>query len=168
MSRLSYSLGFILCAFFCAFAFYLENDLGQLPCLLCEMQRIVVAAMGAIFLIAAIHNPARIGRNVYFFLLLILGLFGLLLAGRQLWLMAHPPADTYSQCSASLSYLVHTLPFDQVLKTALQGGADCAKATWSFLSLTLPAWGFIVFSVLLVLSGMTALGRTKAVGASWH
>lgn len=168
MSRLSYSLGFILCAFFCAFTFYLENDLGQLPCLLCELQRVVVAAMGVIFLIAAIHNPARIGRNIYFFLLLILGLFGLLLAGRQLWLVSHPPVDTYSQCSASLSYLIHTLPLDQVLKTAIQGGSDCAKATWNFLSLTLPAWSFIAFSVLVILSVVTALCRKKAITSKWY
>ncbi len=163
MSRLSYSLGFILCAFFWAFAFYLENSLGEMPCLLCQVQRIIVAAMGVIFFIAAVHNPARSGRSLYSFLLFIIGLFGLFLAGRQLWLIAHPPADIYSQCSASLSYLIHALPLEQVLKTVIHGGSDCAKATWSFLSLTLPGWSFIAFSILLVLNFVAAFGRKKAL-----
>jgi disulfide bond formation protein DsbB len=163
MSRLSYSLGFILCAFFWAFAFYLEHGLAEMPCLLCQVQRIFVATMGIIFLIAAVHNPARLGRSVYSFLLFIVGLCGLLLASRQLWLIAHPPADIYSQCSASLSYLIQVLPLEQVIKTVIQGGSDCAKTTWSFLSLTLPGWSFIAFSLLLVVNFVAALGRKQSI-----
>jgi disulfide bond formation protein DsbB len=161
MSRCSYSLGFILCALFWGFAFYLENGLGQIPCLLCQLQRIVVIAMGIIFLIAAVHNPARIGRCIYSFLLFVLGLCGLLFAGRQLWLIAHPPENSYGQCSASLSYLLQIFPLDTVLKTALQGSADCAKVTWSFLSLSLPAWSFIAFSILLILSIVAVVSGKK-------
>ena len=159
MSRRSYSLGFILCALFWGFTFYLENGLGQIPCLLCQLQRIVVIATGIIFLIAAIHNPARIGRSIYSFLLFVLSLCGLLLACRQLWLIAHPPENSYGQCSASLNYLLQVFPLETVIKTALQGGADCAKVTWSFLSLSLPAWSFIAFSVLLILSVIAVVGR---------
>ena len=161
MFRRSYSLGFVLCALFWGFAFYLENGLGQIPCLLCELQRCVIIGMGIIFLIAAVHNPARIGRSIYSFLLFIMGLCGLFLAGRQLWLIAHPPVDSYGQCSANLSYLIHVFPWDTVLKTVLQGGADCAKVTWSFLSLSLPAWSLIAFSLLLVLSVVAVVGNKK-------
>lgn len=152
MPRFFYGLGFIFCVLFCAFAFYLEYVLEQMPCLLCQLQRILVIIMGVIFLIATIHNPKQLGRAFYCILLLIIGLSGLLLASRQLWLIAHPPIDVYSQCSASLSYLIQVLPWDQVLKTAIQGGADCAKVSWSFLSLTLPAWSLIAFSLLLIVN----------------
>lgn len=161
MPRVFYSIGFILCAFFWGFALYLEHGLAEMPCLLCQVQRILVATMGVIFLIAAIHNPKCIGRRLYSFLLFIVGLCGLLLAGRQLWLIAHPPVDAYNQCSASLSYLIQVLPLEQVIKTIVHGGADCAKTTWRFLALSLPGWSFIAFSLLLIVNFMAAFGGRK-------
>ncbi len=168
-SRFNYGLGFILCVLFLAFAFYLENSLDQIPCLLCQVQRVIIVPMGIIFLIATLHNPAHIGRSLYSFLLVLLGLCGLLLASRQLWLIAHPPVNALSQCTANLNYLLHALPLKSVLKITLAGGSDCAKISWSLLSLSLPAWSFIAFSILLVLSVVAVLsGRKITASAKDH
>jgi hypothetical protein len=37
--------------------------LGLDPCPLCSLQRIAVIAIGVVFLIAAIHNPGRLGAG---------------------------------------------------------------------------------------------------------
>lgn len=162
LSRLRYSAGFILCVLLLGFAFYLQHFQDQLPCLLCQLQRITMAAMGIIFLIAACHNPKGISRFVYFILLLLIGIGGLLLAGRQLWLIAHPALTADAQCSANLKYLISVLPLDKVLKISIQGSGDCAKATWHFLSISLPGWSFIAFIVLSLLNFVALLKRSES------
>ncbi|MBY0376941.1 MAG: disulfide bond formation protein B [Gammaproteobacteria bacterium] len=163
LARYSHVIGFILCAVLLGGAFYLEYAQEQLPCLLCQLQRIVMAVMGFIFLIAAIHRPQGKSRFVYFTLVLIVGIGGLLLAGRQLWLIAHPELVADAPCSPSLSYLVSVLPLNKVIIMSIQGSGDCAKATWHFLSLSLPAWSFISFAVLLILNFMALFGNRKSV-----
>lgn len=163
LARYSNVIGFILCAVLLGGAFYLEYAQEQLPCLLCQLQRILMAAMGFIFLIAAIHRPQGKSRFVYFTLVLIVGIGGLLLAGRQLWLIAHPELVADAPCSPSLSYLVSVLPLNKVILMSIQGSGDCAKATWHFLSLSLPAWSFISFAVLLILNFMALLRNRKSV-----
>lgn len=162
LARLNYSLGFVLCSILLGAAFYLEYFQDQLPCLLCQLQRIVMAVMGIIFLIAAIHRPQGKSRFVYFTLLLLVGICGLLLAGRQLWLIAHPELVADAPCSPSLSYLVSVLPLNKVIIMSIQGSGDCAKATWHFLSLSLPAWSFISFGVLLLLNFTTLIAYCKS------
>ncbi len=159
VARCSNTLGFILCVILLGAAFYLEYFQDQLPCLLCQLQRMTIAAMGLVFLIAAIHRPQGKSRFVYFTLLLMIGICGLLLAGRQLWLIAHPELVADAPCSPSLSYLVSVLPLNKVILMSIQGSGDCAKATWHFLSLSLPAWSFISFSVLLLLNFMALIKR---------
>lgn len=163
LARYSNVIGFILCAILLGSAFYVEYAQEQLPCLLCQLQRILMAAMGIIFLIAAIHRPQGKSRFLYFILLLIVGIGGLLLAGRQLWLVAHPELVADAPCSPSLSYLVSVLPLNKVIIMSIQGSGDCAKATWHFLSLSLPAWSFISFAVLLILNFMALFGKRKSV-----
>ncbi len=157
-TRLIYSLGFLICLSLLGFAFYLEKSLGLAPCQLCELQRLMMAAMGAVFFIAAIHNPARkMTRWVYIFFLCLFGALGFALASRQVWLIAHPPLAADAQCSASLTYLIQILPLKQALKIALMGTGDCAKVTWQFLSLSIPAWSALAFEVLLLLSIVTGV-----------
>lgn len=148
VSRYSYSLGFLVCLLLLGIAFYLQYFADQWPCLLCELQRFILALMGIVFLIAAIHHPKTKSRFIYFILLFLLGMIGLFLASRQLWLIAHPDTLAPGQCSANFAYLIRVLPLHKVLMLSLQGNADCAKETGRFLLLSLPAWSLISFGVL--------------------
>src|SRR5690348_154529 len=57
-------IGFLICAGLIAFAYYLRFARGLEPCPLCMIQRVVFAAMGIVFLAAAIHHPRRIGARI--------------------------------------------------------------------------------------------------------
>jgi len=74
--RLAYLLGAITCAALMGWALWLQYGLGLDPCPLCSLQRMAVVAIGVVFLIAAIHNPRRLGAAAYAGLTLIIGLFG--------------------------------------------------------------------------------------------
>jgi disulfide bond formation protein DsbB len=54
------------------------------PCPLCIFQRVGVFALGVVFLIAALHDPAALGRRVYALLLLLAALTTIGVAARQL------------------------------------------------------------------------------------
>ena len=150
--RLSYSIGFLFCIALLSFGFYLEYGLGQMPCLLCQLQRLMMVVIAVLFFIGACHNPKHYGRWIYGGLLLLFSLFGVYLAGRQLWLIAHPPVDINAQCSPDIAYLMSVLPLGAALKMILQGTGDCAKVTWTFLSIPIPGWSFISFIILSLVS----------------
>ena len=68
--------GFLVCAGMIGFAMYAQYVLLLDPCPLCILQRIAVIAVGAIFLLMALHDPNAWGRRVYAVLLGIAALAG--------------------------------------------------------------------------------------------
>ena len=72
--RTLYGACALLCATLLAVALYLQHIQGIEPCPLCLIQRVVVIALGAIFLMAACHDPNVAGRRAY-------GLVPIVLAG---------------------------------------------------------------------------------------
>ena len=62
--RPAYLLGAAACAALMAWALWLQYGLGIEPCPLCSLQRMAVIAIGAVFLVAGIHNPGRLGAGI--------------------------------------------------------------------------------------------------------
>ncbi len=143
--------GFVLCAGLLGYALYAEHVLLYIPCPLCILQRIAVILLGLVFLVAALHHPARHGRYVYAALLLLPGLFGTGVAGWHVWKQQQPP-DPFASCAAGLDYMLDTLPFRRVVELVFTGPGDCAAIDWQLLGLTMPAW------VLIAIAGLTASG----------
>ena len=57
--------GVLMSIFAMASALYLQHFGGLEPCPLCTFQRVGYVAAGVLFFLAALHNPARIGRVIY-------------------------------------------------------------------------------------------------------
>lgn len=145
--RLLYLLLFLMCTSLMVFAFFLEYMKGLEPCPLCMSQRVVVITIGVLALIAALHNPARLGVKVYGALLLVVAAIGAALSTRQLWLQSLP-ADEIPACGPGLSYIVDNMeyfPLQDVLTMMLSGTGDCAEVQWVFLGLSIPGWTLVVF-----------------------
>src|SRR5205807_5838449 len=58
-------LGAAACALLLGFGYTLQYARGLEPCPLCLVQRGFFYAVGVVLIIAAVHNPARIGVAVY-------------------------------------------------------------------------------------------------------
>lgn len=140
-------LGFLACVALMAYALYSEHILGLEPCPLCIFQRVAVIAVGALFLIAAIHNPARKGALYYSALILIAALTGIGIAARHLWIQAQP-AGTVAACGAGLDYMMDILPLREVIATVLTGSGECGTVSWRFLGLAMPGWVLIALVAL--------------------
>lgn len=142
---------FLCCAGLMAYALYAEYQLMLEPCPLCSMQRLAVILLGLVFVAAAVHNPAGWPRYVYATLILLVSIYGVVVAGRHVYLQSLPP-DQVPECGPGLSYMIETMPFREVLQKVFHGSGECADIDWQFLGLSMPAW------VLICLLGLGVVG----------
>ena len=152
--------GFLICAGMMAFALYAEYQLFMEPCPLCVFQRIAVIGMGLAFLLLAAHNPSPgWARRFYLGLLSLFAVFGVVVAGRHVWLQSLPP-DKVPSCGPGLDYMLDTFPFSEALKMVFTGSGECANVDWSLLGLSMPAW------VLVAVVALAAAGLWNNLHAS--
>lgn len=140
-------LAALACAGLMGYALYSQHVLGYEPCPLCIFQRVAVLALGAVFLLAAVHGPGPRGRRAYSLPLLLAAAGGAGVAGRHLWLQSLPP-ERVPACGPGLDYMLESFPFTEVLQTVLSGSGECAEINWRFLGLAMPAW--VLISLVLL------------------
>ena len=125
--RPAYLLGAFTCAGLMAWALWLQYGMGLDPCPLCSLQRLAVIAIGVVFLVAGLHNPARLGAGIYAGLTVIIGLFGAVTAMRHVWIQSLPKGEV-PECGMGLNYMLETLPLTDVLTKVFKGSGECAEA----------------------------------------
>ncbi len=149
--RTWYLAAAVCCAGLLGFAFYQQYREFLDPCPLCIFQRIGFMWIGAVALLAAVHNPPGGGRWLYASLLTLGAAVGTAVAGRHVWLQNLPP-DQVPECGPGLNYMLETLPLSQVLAKVFLGDGNCAEVHWTFLGLSMPGWTLVWF---IGLGGMT-------------
>jgi len=149
--RLGYALGFLVCAGLIGYALYLQHYEYQNPCPLCILQRMVYMTLMAVFLVAALHGPGRIGARVYGGLLLLTAGVGTAIAARHVWLQ-HLPKDRVPECGPGLEYMLNRFPLTQALEKILAGSGECAEAGWTLMGLTIAGWSLVWFVLLAIYS----------------
>ena len=147
--RTGNALTALACIGLLGYALYSQYVLELYPCPLCIFQRIAVAALGLVALIAALHNPGRGGTIAYTSLAVVAGALGIGIAARHVWLQNLPP-DQVPACGAGLDYMLETLPLGRVIREVLTASGECAEVSWRLLGLTMPAWVAITVSLLVV------------------
>jgi disulfide bond formation protein DsbB len=157
--RLIYLAVFLACAGLMAFGLYLQHARGLEPCPLCILQRYAFVLTGLIALIAALHDPGRIGRCIYGALLVLSAGAGAVIAGRQTWLQHNPP--NVLDCGPDLAYMLDSFPLSAVLPKVFKGEGDCAKVTWKFLGLSIPEWALIWFIAFIIAAAIAVATRRR-------
>ena len=161
--RLGYAAGFLVCAGLMGFALYLQYYEYQDPCPLCLLQRVVFIVLMALFLVAALHGPGRVGATVYGGLLFVVAAIGAVIATRHVWLQ-HLPKDRVPECGPGLEFMLRKFPLTQALEKVLTGSGECAEAGWTLLGLTIAGWSLLWF-VLLGAFALYLLWLGRARGA---
>ena len=146
-ARAFWAAGAAVCAALLGWAYYLQHVQGIEPCPLCLVQRLFYYSVAAIFVLAALHRPARAGAAVYGALAALLAAGGIATASRQVWLQ-HLPEDKVPQCGPDLFFMLENLPLAQTLKKLVAGSGECAKVDWSFLGFSTAEWSLFWFCVL--------------------
>jgi len=148
--RVSFLVGFLICAGLLGFALYAEYELGMNPCPLCIFQRVGFLVMSVFFLLGALHAPRGRVRWVYTGGALLAAIFGIVVAGRHLWVQSLP-ADQIPSCGPPLDYMFSAFPLARVLQLVFTGSGECAKVE-PILGLPMPAWSLLWFVLLAVLA----------------
>jgi protein dithiol:quinone oxidoreductase len=151
--------GFLICAGLLAYALYAQFHLGLDPCPLCIFQRIGIAAVGVLFLIAALHNPRGWGSRVYAVLIAIAALATVAVAARQLYIQ-HLPPGAIPSCGAPLSMMLKFMPLTAVIRKVFTGSGECGIVNWTFLGLAMPAW-VLIWAAFLGTAGLMANSRRR-------
>jgi protein dithiol:quinone oxidoreductase len=144
-------IGLAACAALIGYALFVQYVQGLEPCPLCILQRVAVIAIGVLFLLAALHDPAERGARIYGVLIDLAALGGIVVAARHMWIIGQPPGSV-AECGASLDYMMDVLPLHEVLAKVLAGSGECAKIDWEFAGLNMPTW------VLIALVGVGTWG----------
>jgi len=147
MPRLGYAAGFLVCAGLMGSALYLQYYEYQDPCPLCLLQRVVYIVLMALFLVAALHGPGRVGATVYGGLLFAVAAIGAVIATRHVWLQ-HLPKDRVPECGPGLEFMLRKFPLTQALEKVLTGSGECAEAGWTLFGLTIAGWSLVWFVLL--------------------
>ncbi len=134
---------------------YAEGVLGLQPCPLCVFQRVGVAVLALVFLLAAVHNPpGRRAARVYAVAVALAALLPGYVAARHVYVQSLP-AGSVPACGATLDFMLEVLPLAEVIRRVLTGGGECAVVDWSLLGLSMPAW-VLICVLLLSLAGVLA------------
>src|SRR5262245_27804374 len=145
--RLLFAVPVLVCAGLLAFGYYLQYFQDQDPCPLCLVQRGFYYLLIAIFAVAALHGPKRVGGTLYCGAALLAALGGAAVAGRQAWLQ-HLPADKVPDCGPDLFFMIKNLPLERTLEKVFRGSGQCAEVNWKFLGLSIAEWSLAWFAVL--------------------
>ena len=155
-NRLLFLLTFLTVAALLGSGFYLQYYDGFMPCPLCTMQRLSFAAVGIMALIGFLFHRRRLITIPSSLFVVLFSVAGFFFAARQTWLQLFPSAES-SECGVSLEYMMQVLPLHEVMSKILAGSTECSDKTWSLLTLTMPEWSMICFSILFCVGGIVLI-----------
>ncbi|UCP08034.1 MULTISPECIES: disulfide bond formation protein B [unclassified Pseudomonas] len=150
-SRSLFFMVFIAGALALGVSYYLEYAVGLKPCGLCLLQRICLAVLTGVCLMASVHGPGRFGSFLYWLLGLLCSLAGTVTAWRQV-LLQGDPVQQLSACSLSLADPFASTPLVYVVQQMFKGAAECAQISWTLFDLSLPEWSLLFFIAMTILS----------------
>ena len=160
--RLVNLAGFLACVLMLAFALYAQFHDNLEPCPLCIFQRVGLAAIALVFLIAALYDARGWGRFVYAVLFFLTAATEAGVAARHIYVQ-HAPAGSIPACGAPLDMMLSMFPVAEVIQKVLHGGGECAVVNWTFLGLSMPVW---VLISAIVLGAVGIVNSLRAAGGA--
>jgi disulfide bond formation protein DsbB len=148
------------CVSLLGFAYYNQYVDYLDPCPLCIFQRVVFFWMAVFAILAAIHDPGRLGQRIYAWLIVASAAIGASIAGRHVWLQSLP-ADEVPECGPGLNYMLENFPITEVLSSVLRGSGSCAEVLWTFMGMSMPKWTLIWYVGLGCVTLWVAYRRVK-------
>ena len=155
--RTGYLLGFVASFGLVALALYIQQKYNLEPCPLCISQRIAFMGLGLLFLIAALHSPAALGRRIYA-LLHFSAAAGAGIAIRHIWIQNHAD-EVMAECGAGFDYLFQTFPMRKAQELVFKGTGECSKIDWTLFGLSIPQLSLIAFAALALYAVLLAFRK---------
>ena len=149
--RAVFGLILFCCLALLAFAYYAQYVLYMDPCPLCILQRMAFMVMAAGALLGLIHGSRGSARWLYVLIIWAGGIWGLITAGRHIWLQNLPP-DQVPDCGPGFAFIQEQDGLGAAIRMAFEGTGDCSLISWQFLGLSMPGWTLVWYAALMLLS----------------
>ena len=156
-SRVALLMG-LACTGLVGASFFVQHVLGVEPCPLCIIQRFTYVGLAVVFFGASYAPADGVAQRRLLLLAALLTLGGMGVAAYQTHLQLFPPAIAAS-CSASLSYMLDSLSFTDVLAQLFHAKGECSDTSFRVLGLTLAQASLLVFTSYTLLLGTVLLRR---------
>lgn len=147
-SRAAFALA-AACASLVGGSFFVQHVLMIEPCPLCMIQRYTYLTLAFVFVGIATSGSRPWLRGSLWFVALALVLMGGGVAAYQSKLQIFPAAQA-ATCSASLSYMMDTLPVADVITKIFEAKGDCSDTSFMILGLTLAQISLAIFCGLFI------------------
>ena len=138
---------------------YFENNLKLEPCYLCMIQRGIIILIGMTSVLAAMHNPGKLGQRVYASLSIVMVIIGIYFSGKQLWLQSLPESQVPS-CGIPVRHLFDNFSITEAITMLLSGDGNCAEVHWQLMGLSMPGWVMVCFVGFGVIGAIQILRKS--------
>lgn len=125
-------------------ALYLQYGLGQIPCVLCIAQRMVLMAGMACCFISLLFSKKTIFIRFFIFLSIFFTGLGIYFSGRQVYL-EHFPLNEISACAPSFSAMLQIFSPYKILEFIFYGTPECSKSHAFIFGVTLAEVSLFLF-----------------------
>lgn len=139
----------LLCAGLVGASFYVQHVLLVEPCPLCMIQRYTYLLLAIVFFAAALPGPRPGVQRGLLVLALVLVVAGGGVAAYQSRLQLFPVAQA-ATCAPSLSYMIDTLPMNELIGRLFRAHGDCSDTSFKIFGLTLAQLSLAAFTALFV------------------
>ncbi|QRN40734.1 MAG: disulfide bond formation protein B [Neisseriaceae bacterium] len=142
---------FFICLLGAGASFLLQYVFYYNPCPLCIFQRVAVIVTGLVVLVLLlISHKKMLTKIISAVLILIPCAFGIVSAGRQIYLQ-HLPVDQVPSCGPGLNFLIENNSYFVVLQKVFNGSGECAVVEKLFY-IPLPFWSLVMFVMIALLA----------------
>ncbi|MFN8771273.1 MAG: disulfide bond formation protein B [Neisseriaceae bacterium] len=149
--RILLFLVFLMCTISILYAIFAQYHQFASPCPLCIAQRIIIASVGLLALLFAIHNPQNILIRIYGMILTCISIFGIKVAAHHIWLINLPPDQQPTSCGIPLDILYKKIPLNSFIGHILKGDAECGKVNWNILGMNGPTAVIVLLSIIILI-----------------
>jgi disulfide bond formation protein DsbB len=132
-------------------ALYLQHVQNMMPCPLCVIQRYLFLAVAACCLVGASQRKLGAGLG------LLAALGGLGVAGKHMYVLAHPG---FSCGIDPVETMLNKIPTATALPWLFRANGLCEDARDTLFGLSIPAWSAVWFAILTVMLVWVLARRT--------
>jgi disulfide bond formation protein DsbB len=158
-SRTIFVAGFLICLSMLLIAGYFQFVAHYEPCPLCILQRVSILLIAIVFLVAALHNPNKMGVRIYGGFIFLFSLIG---GATSSWhvRLQNLPADQVPSCGPGLNFMLDNFPLTDAIAMVFRGSGECAEVLWTLLGLSIPAWTLVAF-IMMAITGLILVIRKE-------
>lgn len=154
--RLSWIILLSFSVFFEVCALYFQHILMLAPCVMCVYERVAMMGLGGAALLGLIKPSNKWLRWISLATWGYASYRGLQLALEHVGYQFNP--SPFATCDIFPNF-PNWAPLDQWAPWMFEATGDCSKIVWQFISLSMPQWLVVIFSINLAVLAMIALAQ---------